>query len=184
VGVLTGIYLAAVMVASLIAANRLHFLEPFAELRNWASRAAFGLAMTIPVFCFLRASPRVYVYSFFGWVAALSVAALYGVTLDWLPAARGWMNLVGVALLVHFGAMTRQPVQMFFAATLGWSLFVLAYAGMGAIFANLHLRFLAPFHMLVIGLLIYGLMAVAAWVSSLAFDSRPLPMAPSRRRSP
>ena len=54
VGVLTGVYLIAVMVVSVLAATRLPFLEPLALLRNLASYAAFALIALIPIASFMR----------------------------------------------------------------------------------------------------------------------------------
>lgn len=56
IGVLTGIYLAAVMVGAVVAANRIPALEPYAFLRNAASAALFGLVLLVPVVKF-RAEP-------------------------------------------------------------------------------------------------------------------------------
>lgn len=67
VGVLTGAYLCAVMVISVLAATQLHFLEPFAEIRNWTARGAFALIMTIPVLTFLRRPAHMLGASLLGW---------------------------------------------------------------------------------------------------------------------
>ena len=72
VGVLTGAYLTAVMVISVLAATRLPFLEPAADLRNGISYAAFGLIALVPLACFLRSPVRMFASAMCGW-AILSV---------------------------------------------------------------------------------------------------------------
>jgi hypothetical protein len=67
VGVLTGAYLCAVMVMAVLAANRIHFLEPFADIRNWAARGAFGLVMLVPIFYFRRSAPQMFFSAMLGW---------------------------------------------------------------------------------------------------------------------
>jgi hypothetical protein len=68
VGVLTGAYLCAVMVISVLAATQLHFLEPFAEIRNWSARGAFALIMVVPVLTFLRRPAHLLGASLLGWM--------------------------------------------------------------------------------------------------------------------
>jgi hypothetical protein len=55
IGVLTGIYLTMVMTVALLTANRLPWLETYADLRNWVCRILFLLIALIPVGSFLRA---------------------------------------------------------------------------------------------------------------------------------
>jgi hypothetical protein len=54
IGVLTGIYLTAVMTVALFTANRVPWLDGYADLRNWACRIVFLLIALIPVGTFLR----------------------------------------------------------------------------------------------------------------------------------
>jgi hypothetical protein len=76
-GVLYGIYLSIIMTASVVAANRIPALEPFAENRNWLARAAFGLAMALPVLFSFRNPQRLLVSSLIGWfIATLAYCAL------------------------------------------------------------------------------------------------------------
>lgn len=51
-GLLTGIYLTAVMMVALLAANRLPTLEAYADLRNWICGSLFVLVALIPVATF------------------------------------------------------------------------------------------------------------------------------------
>ncbi len=133
IGVLTGVYLSTVMVIAVMAANRVHFLEPFADIRNWTARAAFALVMLTPVCSFYRS-----------------------------------------------------PVRMLASSTLGWALFTLAYAALGIPFERLHDRFFTPFHLFMLGMCIYGVTTVVAWLAGLAglardAHSSPAPAAGSRR---
>jgi hypothetical protein len=127
--VLTGVYLSAVMIAALLAANRMHFLEPFAEVRNWVARAAFAMVMVIPVLCFFRS-----------------------------------------------------PVRMIASSALGWGILTLCYSAMRFWFELLHLRFFTPFHLFMLGMSIYGVVAVGSWVASLALEARAHPIASTRRK--
>lgn len=67
VGVLTGVYLTAVMVVAVLAANRAPFLEEIAEVRNAASYAAFALVMLVPIGCFLRRPLHLFASGILGW---------------------------------------------------------------------------------------------------------------------
>lgn len=67
VGILTGVYLTTVMVAAVLAANRLPFLEPVADVRNWTFRALFALVMVVPIGCFLRHPPQLFASGMVGW---------------------------------------------------------------------------------------------------------------------
>jgi uncharacterized membrane protein YvlD (DUF360 family) len=66
-GLLTGVYLCVVMVVSVLAATRLPFLEPFAEIRNWAARGAFVVVLLIPLLCFLRKPVQLLGSGILGW---------------------------------------------------------------------------------------------------------------------
>jgi hypothetical protein len=68
IGVLTGVYLIAIMSVALIAANRLPFLEVLADIRNLACYAAFGLVMLLPVIIFLRKPWCLFTSGFIAWV--------------------------------------------------------------------------------------------------------------------
>jgi len=67
VGVLTGVYLTAVMVVAVLAATRLPFLEPIAHLRNWAAYAAFLLVMLVPIATFRRRPLQLLAAGVLGW---------------------------------------------------------------------------------------------------------------------
>lgn len=69
-GVLYGIYLAVVMSASVVAANRIPALEEFADVRNWIARSLFGAVMALPVVVSFRQPQRLLVSSLVGWSLA------------------------------------------------------------------------------------------------------------------
>jgi hypothetical protein len=130
VGVLTGIYLNAVMVGALLAANRVPWLEPLALPRNIASFGLFFLVMLIPIFYFRRSA-----------------------------------------------------ANLFACGMLGWFLFALGYAVTGDFFfPNLFNFWLtrSPFHVFVLGGVIYGVVAVSVWVATLLSAARHHPIAASR----
>jgi len=130
VGILTGAYLTAVMVISVLAATRVPFLEPFANFRNAAAYAAFAFFMLIPAVCFLR-----------------------------------------------------KPVQLFFSGMCGWVILSLGYAVMGMFFDHLHTRLrFTPFHLFILGALLYGLAAVVSWVLGMALSLRQQTIAARHRR--
>lgn len=133
IGVLTGVYLSTVMVVAVMAANRVHFLEHFADIRNWTARIIFALVMLTPIVSFYRS-----------------------------------------------------PLRMLASSALGWALFTLAYAALGIPFERLHDRFFTPFHLFMLGMCIYAITTVVAWLGSLAGAAReahsaPAPVAESRR---
>lgn len=68
IGVITGIYLVAVMVVALLAANRMPFLEPLAEIRNWAARGVFGLVMLAPILALRKSPARLFAAAMTGWL--------------------------------------------------------------------------------------------------------------------
>lgn len=130
VGVLTGLYLTAVMVISVLAATRVGFLEPFANIRNAVAYAAFIFFMLIPLGCFLRS-----------------------------------------------------PLKLIASAMCGWAILSVSYALMGIFYSNLHTRLgKTPFHLFILGALVYGIAAVAAWVAGMVLSLREQPMAAHRRR--
>jgi hypothetical protein len=55
------------MVMSVLAATELSFLEPFAEIRNWAARGTFVAVMLIPLLCFVRKPLRLLGSGLLGW---------------------------------------------------------------------------------------------------------------------
>jgi hypothetical protein len=89
VGVMTGLYLTAVMVIAILAANRIPFFDPVADVRNWTARAAFVFFMLIPIGCFLRSPVKMIASGMCAW-AILSVNyALMGLFFTNLHARLG-----------------------------------------------------------------------------------------------
>ena len=73
IGVLTGVYLIAIMTGALLAATRVPSLEIIADIRNLVCYAAFGLIMLLPVFTFIRKPWHLFTSGFIGW-AVFSIA--------------------------------------------------------------------------------------------------------------
>jgi len=130
VGVLTGVYLIVVMVAAVMAANRVPALEPYARLRNGICWAAFALVMLMPVVYFFRT-----------------------------------------------------PMQLAAAGFSAWLLFTLAYGAMGMVFANLHNRMgVEMLHAWILGMVLYSVAAVGAWVVAMFVEMRHQPRQPPSER--
>ena len=67
VGVITGVFLTAVMVASVLVATRVPVFVPAADLRNGICYVSFGLIALIPIVCFLRSPMRMFTSAICGW---------------------------------------------------------------------------------------------------------------------
>lgn len=139
----------------------------------------------------------------FAWLrnATLRIGVLTGVYLSivlgaWLVVANRmpWSanfaltrNLIAGAvflllMLIPVGRFLQSPARLFASGLTGWTLFTLTYLIMGFFFERLHSR-LGPFHVFMLGAVVYGVVAVVAWVVSLALAARHHPIAASRRRS-
>lgn len=68
VGVLSGLYLTAMMVLAVLAANYLSFLEPYANARNWVCRLLFALLMLVPMAPFRRSPWQLFVAGVAAWM--------------------------------------------------------------------------------------------------------------------
>ncbi|MGH9815901.1 MAG: hypothetical protein ACRD6I_07480, partial [Candidatus Acidiferrales bacterium] len=84
VGVLVGVFLAVVMVASLLLANRVPALEGLAEARNAASYAAFALVAALPVWVFRRQPGSLFVAGVIAWAFLSLVYAAMGLQFEHL----------------------------------------------------------------------------------------------------
>lgn len=93
------------------------------------------------------------------------------------------MGVFGVVMLIPVVCFLRQPLRLFGSGLLGWLLFALVYDAMGFFFPNLHARLKTPFHIFALGAVVYGLVAVVAWVAAMALEARHQPAIASRRRS-
>jgi hypothetical protein len=120
-GVMTGIYLTAVMTVALLTANRLPELEPFADLRNWICSSLFVLVALIPVATFWRAPWYLFTSAASGWLVfclAYSAAGLFFENLHTrLNKTPFHMFLLGagcyavVAVAIWVAGMTRAALQ-------------------------------------------------------------------------
>ena len=98
---------------------------------------------------------------------------------------RNWgaMAVFGLVMLVPMAAFRRHPHQLFGSGLTAWLLFSLIYHLMGLfLFRNLHNSLRPTFTILVMGAVVYGLVAVAAWVISMALEMRDQPAVAPRRR--
>lgn len=96
----------------------------------------------------------------------------------------GAAAVFGLVMLVPMGAFRRHAHQLFGSGLTAWLVFSLIYHLMGFFFRNLHNSLRPTFTILVMGAVVYGLVAVAAWVISMALDMRHQPAVASRRRHP
>ncbi len=128
-GCYTGAMLTVAMLGSLVVANRIPTLEPYAFERNAACYALFVMLMILPVLRFLN-----------------------------------------------------RPVRMFVASMTGWVILSIAYDIAGVYFHNLFVVLQrTPFEVLTEGAILYGVLAVAAWVCRMIVHARRHSLAPVRR---
>ena len=97
---------------------------------------------------------------------------------------RNLASYAGFALvfLVPMMIFLRRPLDLFMAGITAWTLFAVNYKLMGLFFETLHVRLRPPFNVWMLGAITYGLVAVLAWVVSMALDARHQPAIASRRR--
>ncbi len=138
----------------------------------------------------------------FTWVryTTLRVGALTGIYLSvvlagWLVIANRLPALSDFALLRNAAAgalafllmlipivwFLRSPARLFAAGLTGWALLSLTYLVMGMVFHRLHSR-MGPFHFFMLGVVVYGVVGVVAWVASLVLAARRQPIGVARRR--
>jgi hypothetical protein len=77
----------------------------------------------------------------------------------------------------------KSSAQMFLSGVFGWVLFVAAYDVTGMVFHDLFQVLRAPFELLVEGIIVYGVLAVASWVARMIFSTRHEPIQHRRRRT-
>ena len=78
VGVLIGVQLTIVMVGAILVANRIPFLERFAEIRNWTARGAFLFFLLIPMAWFVRSPVKMFASGICAWAIFCANYALVG----------------------------------------------------------------------------------------------------------
>ena len=96
----------------------------------------------------------------------------------------GAVAIFALLMLVPMGAFLRHPHHLFGAGLTAWGVFSLVYGLMGFFFHSLHSSLRPPFHIFILGGVVYGLVAAAAWFVSMALDARQQPVIASRRRHP
>jgi len=66
-GILVGAYLTAILLTSLLLANRVPLLEPFAKFRNLFCAAVFALAAVLPLWRWRESATQLFVCGTTGW---------------------------------------------------------------------------------------------------------------------
>jgi hypothetical protein len=92
-------------------------------------------------------------------------------------------GLFVIIMLIPIFRFLNRPVQLFGSAMLGWSIFIVAYNLAGMYFVNLFQVLRAPLDALLEGMLVYGIIAVGAWVAIMILQARKQPIVPRRRAS-
>lgn len=98
---------------------------------------------------------------------------------------RNWgaMAVFALIMLVPIGCFLRRPQQLFAAGFVGWFFFTLVYRVLQVFFSSLEVRLWPTFQVFMLGAVVYGLVAVAAWVVSMALEARNHSVSASRRHS-
>ena len=89
--------------------------------------------------------------------------------------------LGALLLLIPVGRFLRQPAQLFAAGVIGWAVLSITYLALGFFYHRLHHR-MQPFHLLMLGVALYGGVAAVAWVATMLAAVRTQPIAAERRR--
>ncbi len=90
-------------------------------------------------------------------------------------------TLFVLLMLVPVVRFLTRPMQMFWAAMIGWVMFVAAYDLTGLFFRDLFQVLRTPFQVLVEGAVVYGIFAVGSWVCGMLLHARRHPMLPGRK---
>jgi len=90
--------------------------------------------------------------------------------------------LGALVILIPVVRFLRQPAQLFASGVVGWALLSFTYFILGFFYLRLHLR-MEPFNLFMLGVALYGGVAVAAWVFGMLVSARTQPIAAPRRRS-
>src|SRR5574337_2151404 len=81
------------------------------------------------------------------------------------------LALAALAMLMPVWRFLRAPVHLLAAGVLAWVLLALTYKIMGVFFHRLESR-MGAFHLFMLGAVVYGVIAVLAWVASLVLAAR------------
>ncbi len=88
----------------------------------------------------------------------------------------------GLAAFLPLWRWRDSAVKLFSCGAIAWGIFSLMYWFTGFIFVRLHSRFHRPIQAFLIGAILYGVAAVALWVTEMVRHARTQPIAASRRR--
>ncbi|HEX2711732.1 MAG TPA: hypothetical protein VHM88_05845 [Candidatus Acidoferrales bacterium] len=89
--------------------------------------------------------------------------------------------LAALLMLVPVLRYLRAPARLFIAGLTGWAVLTCTYLIMGMFFERLHTR-MGPFHVFMLGAIVYGLLGVTSWVALLLLAARRQPIVVARRR--
>jgi hypothetical protein len=90
-----------------------------------------------------------------------------------------------IIMLLPVLRFLNRPAKMFVASMTGWTLLTVGYDFAGLYFRNLFsVLQRTPFEVLTEGAVIYGILAVAAWVCAMILHARRHTLAPLRRTRP
>ena len=90
--------------------------------------------------------------------------------------------LLVLLMLIPIGRFLRSPGRLFSAGLTGWAVLTSTYLLLGLYFERLYSR-VTPFHVLILGAVVYGFFAVISWVTTLMFAARHQPLTVTRRRT-
>src|SRR2546422_2365389 len=93
IGILTGVYLSAVLWAWLVVANRIPWSANFALPRNAAAAAIVLLVMFIPLGRFLRSPGRLFASGVMGWAVLTFTYLILGIFFQRLHSRMGPFHL-------------------------------------------------------------------------------------------
>ncbi len=93
----------------------------------------------------------------------------------------GCYTLFVLLMLVPVVRFLTRPMQMFWAATIGWVMFVAAYDLMGMFFRDMFQVLRTPYQVLAEGTVVYATFAVGSWVCGMMLHARRHPILPGRK---
>jgi hypothetical protein len=90
----------------------------------------------------------------------------------------------GIIMMIPAGRFLIMPRRLFCSALVGWVIFVIGYAIAGTWFTALYTGIgHTPFQVFMLGIIIYGVIAVLSWVILMLLAASHQPVAPSRHRT-
>jgi len=100
-GLITGVFLSAVLSTWLVFANRVPSSANFAGLRNTATAALTGLLMLIPVVRFLRSPGRLLLAGLTGWTMLTCTYLIMGLSFERLYSRMGPFQVFMLGAIVY-----------------------------------------------------------------------------------